>query len=231
MGKTGLQQPACVSLLLAILLQVTIAKTAGELIIKGHDTPVYVGFSRLITCTWTGAKEITKLDWYLVGKYDLGLGFGLSARKNTTVLNPGRVTDITWNGRFSCNATTVNGRTVGKTIALMVKEIEYTINITEVKHTVCNYLTLICTVWCELQVTVDWFSNNEDTVVDTTSITVSEQRTYGLINVINITFKPLLLSHEGIYKCILTNNILRREVTFCRSFKTTASIPHIWKHY
>ena len=176
-------------------------------------------------------KEITKLDWYLVGKYDLGLGFGLSAMKNTTVLNPGRVTDITWNGRFSCNATTVNGRTVGKTIALMVKEIEYTINITEDKHRVCNYLTLTCTVWCEVQVTVVWFSNNEDTVVDTTSITISEQRTYGLINVINITFKPLLLSHEGIYKCILTNNILRREVTFCRSFKTTASIPHIWKHY
>ena len=112
----GLQQPAC--LLLAILLQFTInyiAKTAGELIIKGHDTPVYVGFSRLITCTWSGAEEITKLDWYLVGKYDLGLGFVLSTTKNTTLLNPGRVTDITWNGRrFSCNATTVNGRTVGK---------------------------------------------------------------------------------------------------------------------
>ena len=210
----GLQQPACASLLLAILVQFTIAKTVGELIMKGHDTPVYVGFSRVIACTWTGAENVTKLAWFLVGRYDLGLGQRLS--DHSTGLNPGRITDITWNGRrFSCNAIIVNGRTVGKTFVLMVKEIEYTINITEDKHTVCNCLTLTCTVWCELLVTVEWFSDNEDTVVNTTTITVSEQRTYGLINVINIAFKPLLLSHEGIYKCILAvHKAFRREQSY-----------------
>ena len=171
----------------------------------------YVGMSRIITCTWTGAEEITKIDWYGVGKYDLGLGI-VGVTNQSTLLNPGRVTDITWNEkRLSCIATTVNGRTVVKTIALMVKELEDTINITKDKHTVCNYLTLTCTVSFEEPVTVDWISNNEDTVVNTTSITVSEQKTYGFINVINITFKPLLLSHEGIYKCILDFKLDRRE--------------------
>ena len=210
----GLQQPTCVSLLLAILVQCTVAKKAGDLIIEGNDTPIYVGFSRIITCTWTGAEEITKLDWYQVGMYDEGIGMrGVSIQ--STALNTGRVSDTTWNEkRFSCIATTISGRSVVKTIALMVKEREYQINITKDKPNVCNYLTLTCTVWCEVPVTVKWFSNNEDTVVNTTSITVSKQRTYGFINVINITFKPLLLSHEGIYKCILTTKTLRREKSY-----------------
>ena len=210
----GLQQPACVSLLLVILVQCTVAKKADELMIEGNDTPIYVGLSRIITCTWTGAEELTKMDWYLVGKYDLGLGM-VGVTNQSTLLNPGRVIDITWNEkRFSCIATTVKGRTVVKTIALMVKELEDTINITNYKHTVCNYLTLTCTVSFEKPVTVEWISNNEDTAVNTTSITVSEQKTYGWINVINITFKPLLPSHEGIYKCISASSTFRTEKSY-----------------
>ena len=42
--------------------------------------------------------------------------------KCVSVLNPGRVTDISWNGtQYKCNATTVGGRIVEKNFALLVK--------------------------------------------------------------------------------------------------------------
>ena len=81
---------------------------------------MYVGLKRIITCTWTGSQNITKLDWYLVGLEGLGLGIKLDYR--TTALCPGRVTDISWNGKmFVCKATTAGGRIVQKSFALWVK--------------------------------------------------------------------------------------------------------------
>ena len=81
---------------------------------------MYVGFSRSITCTWTGIENITKLDWYIVGLEGLGLGMKLYDR--TTSLNSGRIADVSWNGRkFMCKATLVGGKTVQKNIALWVK--------------------------------------------------------------------------------------------------------------
>ena len=87
---------------------------------SGHETPVYVGLSRIILCRWTGLENITKLDWYLVGLE--GLGLGIKFDYYTTALNPGRVTDTTWNGRmFVCKATTTSGRIVVKILTLWVK--------------------------------------------------------------------------------------------------------------
>ena len=87
---------------------------------SGHETPVYVGLSRIILCTWTGLENITKLDWYLAGLE--GLGLGLKFGEYTIALNPGRITDISWNGRmFVCKATTASGRIVRKKFAFWVK--------------------------------------------------------------------------------------------------------------
>ena len=223
-GVMCLQQPACVSLLLGILVQFTISKAANELILKGHDTIRYVGFSGDITCTWTGAENITELDWYLVGLEGLGLGACLS--DHSTVLKTGRIHDTGWNGkRFTCKATTVSRRIFKKGFALMVKEIEYKFNITEDKCTVFNCLTLTCTVWSEVPVTVEWLFENESKVLNTSTITVSEQRISGLLNEINITFKPLLLSHEGLYTCSL------RYKTFIEKQSYSVAISKLWQAY
>ena len=93
---------------------------SGELQLSGHETPVYVGLSRIITCEWTGTENITKLEWYLVGLERLGLGIKLFDRM--IGLNPGRVTDISWNGKmFVCKATLASGSIVQKRFALWVK--------------------------------------------------------------------------------------------------------------
>ena len=93
---------------------------SGELVLSGHDTPVYVGLSRIITCEWTGSENITKLEWYLVGLEGLGLGMKLS--ETMIALNPGRVRDMTWNGKmFVCKATLTNGTNVQREFSLWVK--------------------------------------------------------------------------------------------------------------
>ena len=81
---------------------------------------MYVGLSRIINYTWNGLETITKLEWYLAGLE--GLGFGVQYSNITTLLNPGRVTDIDWNGRkFVCRAITSNGSIVDKWLSLWVK--------------------------------------------------------------------------------------------------------------
>ena len=91
---------------------------------------MYVGFSRVVTCEWTGSGNIIKLEWYLVGLEGLPLGMKLG--DDTTALITGRVSDISWNGReFVCKATVASGNTaekipsantiVEKTFALWVK--------------------------------------------------------------------------------------------------------------
>ena len=94
---------------------------SGELILTGHETPVYIGISRITRCTWNGGPEtIKKLDWYLFDLEGLGLGFELD--KHTTLLNYGRVTNVGWNGKtFVCIGTTTNNRTLRITFALWVK--------------------------------------------------------------------------------------------------------------
>ena len=88
---------------------------------SGHETPVYVGLSRIILCQWTGLENITKLDWYLFGLEGLGLGMEFGDLY-TTALNPGRVIDISWNGKmFVCKATTASGRIAEKKLYLWVK--------------------------------------------------------------------------------------------------------------
>ena len=146
-----LQQPACVSVLLGILVQFTISKTGNELILKGHDTYVYVGFTKNITCTWTGAEYLQLLDWY---RGDIGsVGFGIYVSNNITLLKIEKVRNISCNGKpFYCEAITFSGRIVKKPFNLMVKEIEYNFSITEDKSKVFNCLTLTCTVWCEVPV-------------------------------------------------------------------------------
>ena len=223
LGKMYLHQPTFMSLLLGILVQFTISKAANELIFKGHDTIRYVGFSGDITCTWTGAENITKLEWYLVGLEGLGLGKPLS--DHSTVLITGNISDISWNGRrFKCTAITVSGMVFEKFFALMVKEIEYKFNITEDKCTDSNCLTLTCAVWSEVPVTVEWFEHGSK-VLNTSTITVSEQRISGLLNEINITFKPLLLSHEGLYTCSL------RYKTFIEKQSYSVAISKLWQAY
>ena len=93
---------------------------SGELQFSGHETPVYVGLRRIITCEWTGSESITKLEWYLVGLEGLGLGMKLS--ETMIALNPGRVTDITWNGKmFVCKVTLASGSIVQRKFSLWVK--------------------------------------------------------------------------------------------------------------
>ena len=90
---------------------------------SGHETPVYVGLSRIILCTWTGRESITKLDWYQEGFEERDQGLGMKfGDSNITALNTGRVADISWNGReYVCKANTTSGRIVEKTYVLWVK--------------------------------------------------------------------------------------------------------------
>ena len=47
------------------------ALISGELRISGNESPLYIGVSRTITCTWTGEENVIKtMNWYSV-KHDL----------------------------------------------------------------------------------------------------------------------------------------------------------------
>ena len=61
--------------------------------------------------------------------------------------------------------------------------------------------TITCNVVCELPVTVKWISQNGDTVVNTSTITVSEKRRYYWSSAISIIFNHTLPSHDGKYTC------------------------------
>ena len=51
-----------------------------------------------------------------------GLGLGMKLKDTLIVLNPGRVTDLSWNGKmFVCKATLTNGTVVEKKVSLLVK--------------------------------------------------------------------------------------------------------------
>ena len=81
---------------------------------------MYVGLSRIITCTWIGLEDLIKLDWYLVGLE--GLGIGMKLYGHTIALSTGRITDINWNGKqYVCRAATASGIIVGKNVSLWVK--------------------------------------------------------------------------------------------------------------
>ena len=225
-GEMCLKQPACVSLLLGTLLQFIISTATNELTLEGHYTIVYVGFSENVTCTWTGAENITKLEWYLVGLGDLRLGHHISKRSIVLMI----IRSSSGEKSFICKATTASGRIVEKSINVMFKEIECEFSITEDKCKLFNCLTLTCTVWCNVPVTVEWLYKNENKVVNTSTITVSEQRTLSFINLNerNITFKPLLLSHKGIYVCTLRYKTFSRQ----QSYSVNSSrISRLWQVY
>ena len=81
---------------------------------------MYVGLERMINCTWNGLETITKLDWYLRGLEEFGIG--MQYGNITTMLNLGPVSSISWNGKkFVCRATTSNGSIVDKWLSLWVK--------------------------------------------------------------------------------------------------------------
>ena len=87
---------------------------------------------------------------------------------------------------------------------LHILEIWHTINITASrdKPEANDCFTITCNVVCELPVTVKWISQNGDTVVNTSTITVSEKRRYYWSSAISIIFNHTLTSHEGNYTCI-----------------------------
>ena len=214
------------SLLLGTLLQLIISKAAIELTLESQDTILYVGVARNITCNWTGTENITELDWYLEGLGSSGLGVRIS--DHSIVLITGKLINTNLNGRrIICKATTASGRIVENSFNLMIKEIEWEFSITEDKCKLFNCLTLTCTVWCNAPVTVEWLYENESKVVNTSTITVSEQRTLSL-NERNITFKPLLLSHKGIYVCTLRYKTFSRQ----QSYSVNSSrISRLWQVY
>ena len=110
-----------IKITIVLLIIIISAFTSGELVFSGHETPVYVGLSRIILCKWTGLENITKIDWYLFGLEGMGIGMKF-LDDFTTALNPGRVTSISWNGKmFVCKATTTSGGIVVKKLTLWVK--------------------------------------------------------------------------------------------------------------
>ena len=111
---------------------------------------------------------------------------------------------------------------------LHILEFWHTINITASrdKPKVYDCVTLTCNVVCESPVTVKWVSENGDTVVNTSTITVSEKRSYYWSSAISIIFEPFLQSHEGNYTCISLvgnmNTILKREKEYSLNTKGKA---------
>ena len=166
-----------------------------------------------------------------------GLGLGRKLDEYTTLLIPGQITDMSWDEkRFMCKATTTDGITVNKTIALWVKghylklfvdsnnycarnvkiffflhilEVEHTVDITasEDTPTAGEKLTLTCSVRSKVPAMVKWVTENGDPVLNTSDVIVSPQRMDFLIPTVNISFEPLNTSHAGIYMCISNNSL------------------------
>ena len=209
----GQQQLVRVSMLVAILVQFIPLKADGELQISGNETPLYVGLTKFITCTWTGLDNITELEWYLVGLE--GLELGIKIDNNTIKLNPGRPPDISWNGRhYVCQATTTNGKIVKKYFNLWVKDLENKVTITPpCKDTFMagESHILTCTVKSTFATNLTWvriINGKEVEVVNTQNITIQAQTAFNNNSTQkSITFKSLHTSHAGKYKCVSVLNI------------------------
>ena len=82
---------------------------------------MYIGTSRIFLCKWTGRVHITKLNWFREGETESGIGTKF-VDNFTTLMNPGTVTDLNWNGRsFMCVAETTNEMTATISFTLSVK--------------------------------------------------------------------------------------------------------------
>ena len=198
--------------------------------IAGHESVTYVGYKRHILCKWEGAENITKLEWYLVGLEGLGLGMRLS--HNVYLLNPGRVTDLSWNGKkFICKVTLIGGRIVTKTISLWVKghytkilqfnldnnvyyvfscviyfyilDFFHAINITASKHKFKPYSSTF-TLTCNVscELPVTVKWVYNENRVVNTSTITVLEKIHLWNTTISIIFNTLLTSHEGTYKCL-----------------------------
>ena len=90
-------------------------------------------------------------------------------------------------------------------------------------------LTLTCIVRSNVRTDVKWVTENGDPLVDTLNITISPQMMGSCINTVEITFRPLLPSHVGIYNC---NSVVRslpstKEKTYVISVESKHAIDNM----
>ena len=228
----GQQQPVRVSMLVAILVQFIPLKADGGLQISGHETPVYIGMSKTVTCTWTGIDNIAKVQWYLVGLEEVEIGEKID--NITTKLTTGRMLDVNWNGKlFVCKATTTNGEIVKKYFTLWVKNLENKVTITPpCKDTFMagESHILTCTVKSSVATNLTWvriINGKEVEVVNTQNIIVQAQTAFNNNSAEkSITFKPLATSHAGKYKCVSVLNITDPKILSTKELECAVSIKN-----
>ena len=90
-------------------------------------------------------------------------------------------------------------------------------------------VTLTCIVRSNVRTDVKWVTENGNPLVDILNITISPQMMGSCINTVEITFRPLLPSHVGIYKC---NSVVRslpstKEKTYVISVESKHAIDNM----
>ena len=103
------------------------------------------------------------------------------------------------------------------------------ITASEDNRTVGGKVTLTCIVRSNVRTDVKWVTENGNPLVDTLNITISPQMMGSCINTVEITFRPLLPSHVGIYKC---NSVVRslpstKEKTYVISVESKHAIDNM----
>ena len=97
-------------------------RAAGQLHITGNEVPLIIGLPRDINCTWTGAENVTKMEWLVVGIGDAVLETANNAKLVVLGLDPD--SDGLDGAMFTCRATLTNGSQIEETIAITLEGID-----------------------------------------------------------------------------------------------------------
>ena len=95
--------------------------TQGEVNITGHETPLIIGLSRELVCTWRGEEDAARMEWYLsLAGLDTG---PIKSETNTSslVLSPDPNSSGLDGALFTCRVTTFSGEHFEETITVEVR--------------------------------------------------------------------------------------------------------------
>ena len=91
----------------------------GQLNITGNEKPLIIGLSQDINCIWTGAANVTIIQWFVVGLEAVAVETVTDSRSVLLALDPD--SDSLDGAMFTCRATLSDGSEVEETITLIVE--------------------------------------------------------------------------------------------------------------
>ena len=85
----------------------------------GHESPLYVGLSRVISCEWIGSGNVINMSWFQEGSPNHDIGKSISEATTVLIIN---ITDLNWNKRrYQCSVQLTTGDIITENIFLWVK--------------------------------------------------------------------------------------------------------------